>query len=134
MPLIFKIVRLCFIGVLSIVSLGLLFPRFILNIYTDNMMLVDLGVPILYVVSIGALLLSIGFIFFNGVSGTGKTNISLLLEIIILVIYLIYAYLMVYQLNMDIAGVWTTEIIYGLLLALFSYIYLKKGKWQTSRI
>ena len=134
MPLIYKIVRLCFIGVLSIVSLGLLFPRFILNIYTDNMMLVDLGVPILYVVSVGALLLSIGFIFFNGVSGTGKTNVSLLLEIIILIIYLMYAYLMVYQLNLNIAGVWTTEIIYGLLLALFSFIYLKKGKWQTSRV
>jgi len=134
MSLIFKIVRLCFIGVLTIVSIGLMFPRFIINIYTNNLALIELGVPILYIVSVGALLLSIGFIFFNGVSGTGKTNISLIIEVIVLIIYLFYAYTLVYKYNAQIAEVWTTEIIYGSLLALVSYLYLKSGKWRDSKI
>lgn len=134
MSLIYKIVRLCFLGVLLIVSFGLIFPRYIFSVYTDSLMLIDLGIPILYIVSIGALFLSVGFIFFNGVSGTGKTNVSLIIEIIVLAIYLTYAYLMVYKFNMQIVGVWTTEILYGILLALFSFIYLEKGRWRNSRI
>jgi len=134
MSLILKIVRLCFLGVLTIVSVGLIFPRFVLSIYTDNMLLIDMGIPILYVISIGALFLSIGFVFFNAVSGTGKTNVSLLIEMLVLVIYLSYAYLMVYMAEAPIAGVWTTEILYGILLAVCSYVYLKKGNWKTGNV
>ena len=134
MSLIFKIVRLCFIGVLAIVSIGILFPRFVINIYTNNLALIELGIPILYIVSVGALLLSIGFILFNGVSGTGKTNISLTIEVIVLVIYLLYAYTLVYKYNVQITKVWTAEIIYGSLLAVLSYLYLKSGKWKDSKI
>ncbi|MEE4258613.1 MAG: MATE family efflux transporter [Bacteroidales bacterium] len=134
MSLILKIVRLCFLGVLAIVSIGLIFPEYVLSVYTNNAALIELGIPILYVVSIGALFLSIGFIFFNGVSGTGKTNVSLLIELIVLVIYLSYAYTMVYVAKVTIAGVWTTEILYGIMLAVFSFIYLKKGRWGESRI
>jgi len=134
MSLIFKIVKLCFIGVLAIVSIGLLFPRFVINIYTNNLALIELGIPILYIVSVGALLLSIGFILFNGVSGTGKTNISLAIEVIVLVIYLLYAYTLVYKYNIQITEVWTAEIIYGSLLAVLSYFYLKSGKWKDSKI
>lgn len=134
MSLIFKIVRLCFLGVLAIVSVGVLFPEYVLGIYTENASLIAMGVPILNVVSIGALFLSIGFIFFNGVSGTGKTNISLTIEIIVLIIYVSYAYAMVYIFDTQIAGVWTTEILYGILLATLSFIYLKKGNWTTSKV
>jgi putative MATE family efflux protein len=134
MSLIFKIVRLCFLGVLSIVSIGVIFPEYVLGIYTDSTSLIELGIPILNVVSIGALSLSIGFIFFNGVSGTGKTNISLMIEIIILIIYVSYAYALVYIFDVQITGVWTTEILYGILLATFSFIYLKKGNWTTSKV
>ncbi|PLW96209.1 MAG: MATE family efflux transporter, partial [Marinilabiliales bacterium] len=134
MSLIFKIVRLCFLGVLAIVSIGVIFPEYVLGIYTDSTSLIELGIPILNVVSIGALSLSIGFIFFNGVSGTGKTNISLMIEIIILIIYVSYAYAMVYIFDTQIAGVWTTEILYGILLALFSFIYLKSDHWKSSQV
>lgn len=132
--LIFKIVRLCFLGVLAIVSFGLIFPRFVMSIYTSNISLIELGIPILYVVSAGALLLSIGFILFNGVSGTGKTNISLIIEVIVLFIYLIYAYILIYLFDAKIVDVWTTELVYGALLALFSFIYLKSNRWKGSKV
>jgi len=79
-------------------------------------------------------LLSVGFIFFNGVSGTGKTQISLMIEIGILSIYLVYVYQMVYCFGADVSMVWTAEWIYGSLLSLLSYIYLRTGKWRKSRI
>ena len=88
MHLIGKIVVLTFMGVIAIVSIGLFFPRLVMEVYTNDPILVEMGIPVLYVVSGGALLLSIGFILFNGVSGTGKTNISLTIEILLIWIFL----------------------------------------------
>jgi len=134
LSLIYKIARLCFIGVLAIVSVGLVFPRFIMSIYTNDHLLIEMGIPLLYIVSGGAMLLSIGLILFNGVTGTGKTQISLALEMVVLAIYLSYAYVMVYVFQAQITVVWTAEPVYGSLLALFSFIYLKSNKWRSGRI
>lgn len=134
MALIRKIAMLAFAGVLLIVSFGLFFPKLVMEIYTNDSVLVEMGVPILYVVSLGALLLSIGFIYFNGVSGTGKTNISLTIEIIVLAIYLIYAYLQVYIFEADVTITWTAELVYGSLLALASFIYLKTNRWKHAKV
>ena len=134
MALINKIVGLTFVGVALIVSFGVMFPRLVMEIYTNDSALIEMGIPVLYVVSGGAMLLSLGFIYFNGVSGTGKTNISLALELIALSIYLTYTYLQVYYFGADVVRAWTSEIIYGSLLAVFSFAYLKSGKWKTSKI
>ena len=134
MALINKIVGLTFVGVALIVSFGVMFPRLVMEIYTNDSALIEMGIPVLYVVSGGAMLLSLGFIYFNGVSGTGKTNISLVLELIVLSIYLTYTYLQVYYFGADVVRAWTSEIIYGSLLAVFSFAYLKTGWWKTSKI
>jgi putative MATE family efflux protein len=134
MLLIGKILILTFSGVLTIVSFGLFFPHLVLEIYTNDPNLVSLGIPALYVVSVGALLLSVGFILFNGVSGTGKTNVSLIIEIIVVSIYLTYTYLMVNKFNASFVEVWTSEWLYGSLLAIFSFVYLKSNKWKSNSL
>jgi putative MATE family efflux protein len=128
---VYKIVVLTFSGVLAIVLSGLLFPDIIMKIYTNDSLLIQLGKQILPIVSIGALLISIGFILFNGVSGTGKTSVSLLIEIVVLSIYLLYSFVMVSYLKAGVIEVWTSELVYGSLLALFSWSYLKWGKWRN---
>jgi putative MATE family efflux protein len=133
MSLVLKIVTLTFFGVLAIVGLGLAFPRLIMEVYTNNPELIAMGIPILKVVSGGALLLSIGFILFNGVSGTGKTNISLLIELAVLSIYLTYTYTMIQVFKFDVTVAWTAELIYGSLLALFSYTYLRSSWWRENK-
>ena len=134
MGLLKKIMTLCFIGVTFVVSLGISFPKLLFEIYTNDPNLIELGIPILYIISLGALTLSFGFILFNGVSGTGKTNISLTIEVIVLAIYLMFGYSMVYLFEKDITWVWNAEIVYGTLLALLSYLYLRSGKWRSSRV
>jgi len=134
MSLILKIATLCFFGVLLIVSFGLAFPRLVMEVYTNNQNLISMGVPIINVVSGGALLLSIGFIFFNGVSGTGKTNVSLAIEIAVLSVYLTYTYIIIQVFNATVTVVWTAEFLYGSLLALFSFAYLKTNRWKENKI
>ncbi len=134
MRLVYRIILLCFAGVLALVSLGVTFPRLLLGIYTNNQLLINMGIPVLHVVSVGALLLSVGFILFSAVSGTGKTDISLAIELTVLVIYLSYTYLMVEHWHGTVAFAWTAEWVYGSLLSLFSFVYLKSNRWKKARI
>lgn len=134
MSLIFKIAGLTIIGILSIVSVGLLFPTAILSIYTNDIALIEMGRPVLYIVSFGVLFMGLGFIFFNGISGTGKTNVSLAIELIVLSIYVAYTYTIIFVYNANITVAWTSELVYGILMATFSIIYLSTGKWKRSKV
>jgi putative MATE family efflux protein len=134
MLLVSKIVKLCFAGVLIIVGLGLFFPQLIMEVYTNDKTIIEMGIPVLKIVSLGALTLSVGFILFNAISGSGKTNVSLILELLVLGLYLTYSYLLINVFNASVAMAWTSEIVYGSLLSLFSFTYLKFGSWRKSQI
>lgn len=134
MKLLFKIVVLSFSSVFLIVVLGLAFPKAVLSVYTNDLSLVTMGIPALKVISVGALFLSIAFVFFSGVSGTGKTNVSLKIELFVLFLYLLYTHLMVEVLHQSVDWVWTAEWLYGFLMALLSWLYLKSGRWKTHKI
>jgi len=133
-PVVFKILKLCMLGVLALVAINLTMPEKILSIYTNNQQLIQDALPGFYVVSIAAIFLTIGFIFFSGVSGTGMTKISFSIETVVIFFYVIYTYIMVNIKNPQIEWVWTVEILYGFIIGVLSYIYLKYGKWQDKRI
>ena len=134
MKLIYKILILSFGSVLLIVIGGFIFPKAFLSVYTNNTVLISMGIPVLKVVSIGALFLSIGFIFFSGVAGTGRTNISMLIEFLVLTIYLFYTHAVIFSWHGDVSMAWTAEWVYGFLMSFISWIYLKSGKWKTYKI
>ncbi len=134
LSLIYKIAVMSFVGVLLLVSMGLFFPRMIMEIYTNQIELIEVGAPVLYVVSVGALLLSVGFVFLNGVSGTGKTKVSLTIELAVLAMYVLYSYLMIIVFETSIMGAWTSELVYGSLLSVVSWSYLKSNGWVKTKI
>jgi putative MATE family efflux protein len=122
--LIGRILMLCIGGVTVFIGLSFAFPTAILSVYTDSKILIEAAIPVLYVVNFGALSLSAGFILFNALLGTGKTNAGLLIEVIVLVLYLLFVYLVVFVIDGSISMVWISEFVYGVFLALFSWGYL----------
>lgn len=124
-----KILVLCVTGIIIIVTIASLIPEKILSIYTNDPHLVEMGIPLLYVIFISSVFLGMGFIVFSGVSGTGKTIVSLIIDIIVLSIYFIFIITMVNVFKASVTVVWMVEIIYGLLLIAFSYSYLKSKRW-----
>jgi Na+-driven multidrug efflux pump len=133
-PVLVKILKLCIPAVLMIVFINLIIPEKILSIYTNNVVLIQDSLPSLYVVSIAAIFLTIGFVLFNGVSGTGMTKISFLIELVVIFMYVAGTYLLVNIHNPRIEIVWLIEIFYGIIIGLFSWIYLKLGKWTEKQI
>lgn len=129
-----KIVIMATGGVMVLVVLSLFVPEALIRIYTDHAGLIALSIPVLMVVNIGAVFLSTGFVLFNGVMGTGKTNVSFLIEMVVLSLYLLYVLIMVRWLGGGVATAWTAEILYGVLLSGLSLLYLRYGKWRSHKL
>ncbi len=136
--LIFKLIRRVSImsagGVAVLVLISLFIPQALLRIYTDDLQLVAMSIPVLHVVNAGALLLAVGFVLFNGVMGTGKTNASFAIETLSLVVYLLYVIVVVRWLGGGIVAAWMVEVLYGVLLSALSLWYLLKGSWSSHKI
>ena len=73
-------------------------------------------------------------VHFRGVSGTGKTNVSLFIELVVLTAYVLYTYTMIIVFNTSVMGAWTSELVYGSLLGIVSWGYLKSNGWQKADI
>ncbi|MCB2221614.1 MAG: MATE family efflux transporter [Bacteroidetes bacterium] len=132
MSLVNKVMVLCLSGVGAMVIFGSIFPHEAVRIYTNDQTLVEATIPVVYIVNVAALMLSATFIFFNAVSGTGKTQTSFLIEVITLTIYLSYIWFIIVVYQGSISTVWTSEWVYALLLGSMSFFYLRSGKWRGS--
>ncbi len=132
--LVSRVALLSAASVLAVVALVQIAPGMILRIYTDQWYLIEATVPVLRVISGAAVFLGAAFTIFNGVSGTGRTGVALIIEMVSLVTYLGYAYLMAHWWNGSVAGVWSAEYLYAILLAVSSWLYLQFGNWRKAKV
>lgn len=134
LSLILKILKLCIAGVMVLVLINIAIPEMVLSIYTNNSVLIQDSLPSLYMVSVAAIFLTVGFVFFSGVSGTGMTKVSFAIETVVIFMYVLITYLLVNMKNSSVEIVWSVEVFYGFIIGLFSYLYLKYGNWKHKRI
>lgn len=134
MTLIKRVIYMSLASTLIMFALTQLLPTQILGFYTDDLSLISASLSTLSVISFTMFFFSIAFILFNGVSGTGNTKTSLLIEFITIVIYLIVTYYIAIVFKMSLPYVWCTEFIYFGLLGGMSFIYLKWGNWRKVQI
>jgi putative MATE family efflux protein len=123
---------LAFTFILSFISFFI--PEFLASFYTNNLDLISRTAGTLRVINFTMFLFSIAFILFSGVTGTGNTRTSLLIEATNIVIYLASAYYIAIVLKSSLPVVWASEFIYFGFLGLFSYLYLKYGNWKKKQI
>jgi putative MATE family efflux protein len=133
-PLIFRITSLSLLSVFAMVLICNLFSGVILHFYTNDPILIENSKPVLNVASISALLLAIAFILLNGVSGAGKTRVTLLFESIVMSAYITWIVVLVETGVKNVALVWCAEILYGVLMGIMSGLYIKFGKWKRTKV
>lgn len=125
-----RAIRLTYMIGIPFLLLSALFPTVLLQIYTNSQELVQAALPTMYIMLLGYLLSAPGLVLFNAVSGTGNTSRSMKIMLITISIYVVYVVVMVMHLQVDVAIAWTSEYIYGGMLLLLSYLYLKSGNWN----
>lgn len=134
MPIVRKVNMLSSLITLVVILISVSFPEFLIRIYTDDPELIAGAKPVLYVVTGAVLPLALSVNWFSGVSGTARTSTALLIEVVCIVIYLIYIFLITFHFRLSLPVIWTSEYVYIVTLGFSSYFYLKFGKWQNKII
>ena len=134
MSLVKRILKLSY-GIVSLMILAFcIFPESIARIYTDIPDLVIASVPALVVMCTSYFLNIGGQVFFQAVSGTGSTKTAFKLEMVALAFYLAYCTVIIGIMKLDVAICWTAEHVYGGVLLICSWLYLRSGRWKNRRI
>lgn len=133
MILISRTAFLSLIITLGIIIIILPFGKEILGLITNNKQVVQSGIPILYVIGLASVFFSVGNVLILSVSGTGATITALRIEIVCIICYLSYIFLCYYY-QSGLTIFWCSELLYWITIGLFSYMYLRSGKWNSKRV
>jgi len=108
-----------------------IFPQQFFALFGQTDQFITNGISVLRVVSLGLMIMSISNIWLNGITGTGKTMVNLLIEIFAILFYMSYTwvFMKVNYLSLEIA--WGNEIVYWIFIFLASFIFFKRGKWRN---
>jgi len=120
------------IGFCSVMVLLLnIFPGMFFRLFGKDDAFVKAGIPVARMVSIGMLFMSVANIWLNGVTGTGKTKVNLLIELFAITAYLIYSWIFMKVHFISLAMAWSNEVVYWTTIFIMAFVFLKSGKWKT---
>ncbi|MEP7255915.1 MAG: MATE family efflux transporter [Ferruginibacter sp.] len=108
-----------------------IFPTIFFGLFGQGEDFVKQGIPVLRIVSLGLMLMSIANIWLNGVTGTAKTRVNLLIEIVAITVYLVYTWYFIKLNYISLAMAWSNELVYWSTIFIMSFIYLRSGRWKT---
>jgi multidrug resistance protein, MATE family len=132
-PVINRIMLLSFSLTLFMVIILNIFPHTFFSLYSQGKDFTTEGVSVLRVVSIGMLGMSIAAIWLNAVTGTGKTRMNLLIELIAVSVYILYIYFVMVRWKLSLPMAWGNELIYWTSIFSLAFIYIKSGRWKTKK-
>jgi multidrug resistance protein, MATE family len=132
-PLIKRVAGISLLFSSVIFTLLNIVPHWFLSFYGQGSDFVADAIPVMRVVSLGLLTMSFSTVWLNAVTGTGNTKVNLGIELVTLVIYCLYVYVVLEKLHMPITWGWASEWIYWISIFIMAYAYLKSGKWKHKR-
>jgi len=128
-PTTIKIIWLSIICTAVFCLLILFLPEALLSIITNDYTLIEASKPILYLLAIILVLYSISSAIYYTVIGVGAIGVSLKIQIVAAVGYLLYTYTVVYLIKGNLLMAWTAEFVYWIIILIWSAWYIKSNKW-----
>lgn len=125
-----RILKMSALTLFPILLVFALFPKQIAAIYTDDLVMAAQSVPALYTIYIASVIMMAAMIYFEFVSGTGKTLIALILESCVLVFYILFIYLATDCFHFTVRWVWCAEWVYSTLILLTSLAFMRIYHWK----
>lgn len=128
------------IQLLTMVCLGLLFhgaffyPEALISLVNPNPLYLAKSAEILQFVAPSIFLFGFISVYFQSINASGNTRVTLIIESICVLFYILTAYLLIKVWKLDIFEIWVVEYVYFGLSGLLSYLYLQKYLWQDKTI
>jgi len=134
LPLIRRITGISFLVASAVFIVLNLIPELFLSIYGQGALFIAEGVPVVRIVSVGLLLMAVGCVWLNAVTGTGNTVVNLAIEAVTIVIYIAYVYMILEYWDLPITWGWASEGLYWISMFAMSFYYIRSGKWKGKHI
>lgn len=111
-----------------------LVPHWFLGFYGQGPEFIAEAIPVVRIVSVALLMMSVGTVWLNSVTGTGNTIVNLTIESITIIVYCAYVYIVLEYLNLPITWGWISEWVYWISMFSMAYFYMRSGKWKNKTI
>ena len=119
----------------ALVSMTLLvFPEWITSIFTDDPVVFSGAAKLFWLLIVILMSCSVSVVLINGLMGAGAVKEALYIEAFTILVYLLYAYLVINELELGLAYAWGSEFLYWTLLLIITIIYMRNGKWKNHTI
>ncbi len=129
-PTIQRRIQFLTIGFLLLTFHGaILYPETLIRLVSDHPGHVAESATILRIVSGSILIYGFISVYFQTISGSGQTRITLLVECISTCLYILSAYLFIKVWTWPIHLVWLVEYVYFISMGALSFAYLKLFNW-----
>ena len=123
------------LGVTVTLTLALaIFPEFFLRVYTDDPGIIHDSIPVILVCIAALWVYSASTILYHAIVSIGSTKVSLIIEVLVIFLYLVFLKIIFNWEGATLPIVWTSEIFYWLAIATCSFGFLLSGKWKRVRI
>jgi len=109
-------------------------PEWFLSFYGQSPAFVAEGIPVIRVVSVALLMMSFSTVWLNAVIGTGNTVVILTIEMVTIILYCLYCYVVLEYLNLPITWGWGSEWVYWVSMFSMAYFYIRSGRWKNKVI
>ena len=133
-PLIKRIGLISFSISATIFVLLNIWPTLFLSFYDQGPAFIAEAIPVVRIVSVALLMMSFSTVWLNAVTGTGNTVVNLFIEMLTIVVYSVYVYIVLEVLNMPITWGWASEWVYWTCMFSMSFFYIRSGKWRNKEI
>ena len=130
-----KRIQLLTVVFLFIIFHGAIFyPEMLISIVNPDATYQKVSGEILRYVSLSIYIYGFFTVYFQTINGSGNTNVTFIIEVICVVVYIIFAYLLIKVWKLDIFWIWSVEYIYFGIMASLSIGYLRLFDWKKKNI
>lgn len=133
-PSLIKILRFSWLFLIIPTIAVTFFPELCLSVYTNDPGIISDAVPILLLAGATQYAMALGMIYFDATSGTGHTSHALIMEFLVLIAYMFFAWYFGIHIKAGVFWVWVSEFIYAFSLSIVTVLYIRYYKWQNKSI
>lgn len=132
--LIFRIVRISTGFAIIMAVLINLFPDVLLTVFGQDQSFITTAIPVVRVVTLAMVMMSFSVVWLNAVTGTGNSRVTFLIELLTIILYCLYVYIVLEKYNLSITWGWMSEWLYWMSIFSLSYWYIRSGRWKDKVI
>jgi Na+-driven multidrug efflux pump len=111
-----------------------LFPHVLLSVFGQDSNFIQQAIPVVRVVSVAMVMVSFAIVLLYAVTGTGNSKMTFLIELVSIIVYSVYVFIVLEKLQLGIIYGWMSEWLYWFTMFVLSFFYIRSGKWKSRNI